>query len=976
MEIELNKTYFGFKLIEEKYINDITSTGRIFIHEKSGAKLVNISNTDDNKVFSISFKTLPEDNTGVFHILEHSVLCGSRKFPCKEPFVELAKGSLNTYLNAATYRDKTMYPVASRNKKDFRNLMDVYLDAVFYPNIYKYPEILKQEGWHYELNSPEDELSYKGVVYNEMQGVYSSPESMLFRGIIKNLFSDTCYGNDSGGNPEEIPELTQKKFLEYHKRFYHPSNSYIYLYGDMDILDELKFIDENYLCDFDKKSLNIEITKQQPFSEMKAADEYYSIGTEEDTKDKTYLSLSFAIAEAVNKELYLAFDLLEDILLETSASPLKKALLDAKICKDAFGMYDNGIAQTSLSIIIKNSNEREKEKFKKIVFSVMKDIVKDGIDKDLINAVINSKEFDLKEGDYSSFPKGLAYCGKVLNSWLYNENPFLNLEFIDTLKKIKIKAENNYFEKLIEKYILSNNHSLLLCVKPKRNLAEEIQIKIKNKLTVYKETLDKERITQIAEDTRKLIERQTAPDKAEDIIKIPLLTLDDVEKKIKEYDSKVIAHGKYNEIRTLMPTNGIDYLYFYFDTKGVKQELIPYVEIISYMLGKIPTEKYTYEQLSNEVNMNTGGIEFGIETYSDYKKVNDYYPKLIVQGKVLHEKISRLYELIFEIINNSKFNNYNRIKEIIDELKSRIEMSLVSGGHKIVSLRVASYFSEFGKYTEITSGLEFYKFLVEVEKNYEKNKEQFISALLKTYKAVININNLVISIGCAEKDYKQIEADLDNIVVQNIKDEEFIEQKYDFALNKSNEALITSTKVQYVAKGFNYLNFIDKYNGKLQVLRNIANYDYLWNTIRVQGGAYGVFINFRRNGIFSVCSYRDPNIKETIESYDNFYKYLSKFEADDRQMTKYILGTISNYDVPLTNSMICEKEAVGYICNINTSDLQTERNEILSTKIEDIRKFAPMIEECMKQNYLCVLGGKEKIEENINLFNNTVNIFE
>lgn len=976
MKFELNKIYYGFKLIEEKDINDITSKGRIFIHEKSGARLVSISNTDDNKVFSISFKTLPEDNTGVFHILEHSVLCGSRKFPCKEPFVELAKGSLNTYLNAATYRDKTMYPVASRNKKDFRNLMDVYLDAVFYPNIYKYPEILKQEGWHYELNSCQDELSYKGVVYNEMQGVYSSPESMLFRGIGRNLLSDTCYGYDSGGNPEEIPELTQEKFLEYHRKFYHPSNSYIYLYGDLDILEQLKFIDEKYLCNFEKKPIDIKIKKHKPFTKIKEAEEYYSIGNEEDAKDKTYISLSFAIEDDGNKEFHLAFDLLEDILLETSASPLKKALIDAKICRDAFGIYDNGIEQTSLTIIAKNSNEDQKERFKQIVFGELNRLVREGIDRELIKAAVNVKEFNLKEGDYSGFPKGLVYCGKVLDSWLYDGDPFSNLEFNDILEKIKTEADNNYFEKLIEKYILNNTNCLLLCVKPKKNLAEERQAETRKKLAAYKESLSKEDIEKIVNETQKLIERQAAPDNIEDINKIPLLSLKDVEKKITKYNSEVKMHGKYKEICTIMPTNGIDYIYFYFDAKVVKQEEIPYLGIIAYLLGKIETENYTYERLSNEINMNTGGIEFSIDSYSDFKNVSEYYPKMIVQGKVLHENVNKFFEIIFEIINSSKFEDFNRIKEIIDELKSRIEMALTVSGDRVAATRNASYFSEFGKYTEETSGLDFYKFLVKIEKNYEKCKKQFIDNLLEVYNKIFNIKNLVISIACAEKDYKDIDNFLDSAVTNNIKDKNFAQYKYKFELSKRNEALVASTKVQYVTKGCNYLDYIKKYTGKLQVLRNIANYDYLWNTIRVQGGAYGVYMNFRKNGTFLVCSYRDPNIRETIESYNNLYEYLLKFDADERQMTKYILGTISAYDIPLTNSMVCEKQAICYISNIKSSDLQAERDEILNTEAKDIRGFAYMINECMKQNYLCVFGGRQKIEENLSLFSNTVNIYE
>lgn len=976
MELKINNVYYGFKLIDEKELKDISAVGRIFMHEKTGAKLVNIFNTDDNKVFSISFKTLPEDSTGVFHILEHSVLCGSRKYPSKEPFVELAKGSLNTYLNAATYPDKTMYPIASRNKQDFKNLMDVYMDAVFYPNIYKYPEILKQEGWHYEINNSEEELQYKGVVYNEMQGVYSSPESILMRGITRNLLPDTCYGHDSGGNPDYIPNLTQDKFIEYHKKFYHPSNSYIYIYGDMDIFEVLEYLDKDYLSNFEKRELNIEVTEQKTFSKNVKIKEYYPIGKEEDEKDKTYLSLSFATGSVLNNEHYLAFDLLEDILLETAASPLRKALIEAQLGKDTFGMYNNSILYTSLSIILKSSNEADNDNFEKLVYSELKRLVKEGIDKNLIEAVINTHEFDLKEGDYSGYPKGLAYAGKILNSWLYGGEPFIHLEFNDVLESIKVKAKGNYFEELIEKYLLNNSHSLLLIVKPKKNMAEEKQIEIKNSLKLLKNSLEKSAVEALVEETRELIKRQATPDNPEDIKKIPLLTLKDIDKEIKKYSTEISNAANYKIMYNKLPTNGIDYVNFYFDTKVIVQEDLPYIAVLSYVLGKIPTENYSYEKLSNEINKNTGGIEFSTEVYNDYKAFDEYHPKLVVQGKVLHEKINILFNMIFEIINRSKFDNYARMKEIINEYKSRIEMALISNGHRIVSTLVSSYYSQIGKYTEITSGFNFYKFLSDLEKNYEERKEEFAEKLMQISKAVFNINNLIIQIGCTEEDYTGIESDLNKILTENINTEILKQNQYKFNLNADNEALETSSKVQYVAKGYNYLKLIPKYTGKLQVLRNIANYDYLWNTVRVQGGAYGVFIAFRRSGIMFISSYRDPNIKETVEAYNNFYKYLSEFNADEREMTKYIIGTISDLDAPLTNSMICDKEAATYISNIDNEDLQTERNEILGTTVDDIRGFSNLIQQSMDKNYICVLGSSKKINENSQMFNKIIKIYD
>ena len=974
MKFEINNTYFGFKLIEEKEIEDIGSIGRVFTHIQTGAKLVSIQNSDDNKVFSISFKTLPENSTGVFHILEHSVLCGSRKFPCKEPFVELVKGSLNTYLNAATYPDKTMYPIASRNNKDFKNLMDVYLDAVFYPNIYKFEEILKQEGWHYDIENKEKDIQYKGVVYNEMQGAYSSPESILFRNINKRLFPDTCYSHDSGGNPDNIPDLTYDDFLETHKKFYHPSNSYIYIYGDMNILDELKFIHENYLSDFNKRESIIQISKQEPFKQMKECKNYYSVTESENIEDKTYLSLSFSIGEVTNKEHFLAFDLLEDILLETEASPLKKALIQSDIAKDAFGIFNNSTMQTSLSIIVKNSNETEKGNFKKIVFNTLQELVDKGIDRSLIEATINVKEFDLKEGDYSSYPKGLAYNGKVLASYLYGGEPFQNLEFNEVLSSIKSKIKDNYFEKLIEDYLINNNHSLLYIVKPKKGLAEEKQLKIRSYLDSYKNKLSNIELEKLVAETNNLIKRQSTPDSEEDINKIPMLSISDVNRNAEKYNSKIEEMDNYKILFTPLQTNGIDYISMYFDARGVKQGMIPYTALLAYVLGKVDTGKFTYEQLSNEIYTNTGGIDFSLELYNDTKKDDYFYPKITVSGKSLHEKTDVLLNLMYEILNSSKFDNYKRLQEIIRELKSRLDMTISSSGHMIASSRVASYFSEIGKYSEIIGGFEFYKFVSELENNFNSLKEEILTNLNVICENIFNVSDLLVSIGSSEKRYKEMSEQLNDSILKNIRKGSKIEYKYNFEMKKNNEALVNSSKVQYVAKGCNFKAKGYEYSAKLQVLKSIANYDYLWNSVRVKGGAYGVFIMFKRNGNMYISSYRDPNLIETIRNYDNLYEYIQNFNATDREMTKYILGTISNMDTPLTNSMILNREATMYFTNVDYEILQKEREEILNTKVEDIKSFSKLIEECMKENYICVVGNKEKVKQNEQLFCSIINI--
>ena len=534
MNLKKGNIYNGFKLEEEKKIEDINSIAMIFYHEKSGARLLYLKNDDDNKVFSIAFRTPPKDSTGVAHIVEHSVLCGSRKFPMKEPFVELVKGSLNTYLNAMTFPDKTMYPVASRNEKDFRNLIDVYLDAVFYPNIEKCPETLMQEGWHYELENQQAEVTYKGVVYNEMKGVFSSPDAILDNKIFQSLFPDTTYGVESGGDPDDIPKLTQEQFVRFHKQYYHPSNGYIFLYGDLDILDNLKFLDEAYLSSFEKKQVTSQIALQPAFGQKAEQTFDYSIAPTETKEDKTFISMNFVLGQATDSEVCLAFQILEYLLLETPAAPLKKVLLEAGLGKDTMGTFVRSILQPTFGIIVTGTNEGEKEKFVKVVNQELKRLVVEGIDKKIIEACINIFEFTLREANYGSRPKGLVYNIKCMDSWLYDESPLIHLEYTAILEKIKRGLTTNYFEHLIERYLLNNNHQALIILRPKHGLAEEKDEEVRKHLASYKASLSPEEINQLIDQTAKLKLRQQTPDSPEALATIPLLTLADIETKAEE----------------------------------------------------------------------------------------------------------------------------------------------------------------------------------------------------------------------------------------------------------------------------------------------------------------------------------------------------------------------------------------------------------------------------------------------------------
>jgi Zn-dependent M16 (insulinase) family peptidase len=974
MNYILGKIYHGFKLSREEEVGEINSIARVFIHEKTGARLLHLENDDSNKVFAIGFKTPPSDDTGVAHILEHSVLCGSRKFPTKEPFVELIKGSLNTFLNAMTFSDKTIYPLASKNEKDFLNLMDVYLDAVFYPNIYNTKEILMQEGWHYELENTEDELTYKGVVYNEMKGAFSSPDGVLMRSIQKSLFEHNTYGFESGGDPEFIPNLTEEEFLGFHSKYYHPSNSYIFLYGDGNLDKMLEFINDNYLSNFEKKDIDSEILPEKPFKAMKEDVTEYSISPEDNENEKTFMALNFVTGECTDDELYISLSILEYLLLETQGAPLKQAILDANLGKDVYGSFDNGILQPVFSIVLKNSEVDKKEKFKEVVFDTLKSLVKNGIDKKLIEACINITEFKLREADFQGMPKGLFYYMTAMDSWLHDGDPLIHLKYENNMEKIKGALTSNYFENLIEKYILNNAHSSLLVLAPKKGLADENEKELKDELNQYKENLSLEEIQNIVNETKSLINRQNTPDPEDILETIPVLSIDDIDERVEDLDIKEEDVCGIKLLHHDVFTSKIAYLSFMFDSRCIEQEDIAYLSLLTTLLGKISTKTYSYVDLSNEILINTGGVYFKNEVYGDSKEVLKYSPYLEGHCSVVVDRVPRALEILADIINNTSFEDKKRIKELVRILISRIEMKLIDRGHQVVTTRLGSYFSPAYAYIERTSGYEYYKFLKDLENNFDERIDSVILKLESIMKKVFNKNSLIVSITGKDEEVDAVKENISKIL--DILSNEVIQfNEYNFHEEDKNEGMLTPSNVQYVAKGYNYKKLGYEYTGKLLVLKTIVGMDYLWNKIRVQGGAYGAFASIVRSGNFMFASYRDPNIKETLKAYDNVVNYLDNFITTDREMLKYIIGTISELDMPLTPSMAGEASVSHYIRRISKEDRQQERKEVLSTTVKDINNFSKLVADVMNMNYVVVLGNDSKIKDNKDVFNNLENVF-
>ena len=970
--MDIGKTYYGFKLEDQYEIKEIQSIARIFTHDKSGAKLLHLENEDNNKVFSIGFRTPPSNSTGVPHIIEHCVLSGSRKYRTKEPFMDMVKGSLQTFINAITFSDKTVYPIASRNEKDFFNLMDVYLDAVFHPRIYEEPKIFMQEGWHYELFDEKDPIIYKGVVYNEMQGAYSSPETILVDEIDKSLYPDTCYRFSSGGKPNVIPQLKYEDFLDFHRKYYHPSNSYIFLYGNGDIEKQLKFIDGEYLSEFDRKSIDSDIYIQLPFQERKETVAYYPILKDEPEENRSYLSLNFVLGENIDPELYLMTSILGLLLIDTEAAPLKKALIEAEIGEDIFSLSTGGI-QPGFSIVAKNSSMDKKDKFEKIVLDTLNKLVNEGIDKKLIEAAINIVEFNLREA--MKFPtKGLIYNIQALDSWLYDGEPTIHLQYEATLDKLKANMDKGYFEKFIEEKLINNTHSSLVIINPKKGLGDEEVREVELELENYKNKLSKEEIENLIKENEELKNMQLSEDTEEAKATIPKLSISDVEPKAENIPQEII---KYNEATILFHnifTSKISYLDFYFDTSMVEEELIPYISLLSNLLGKLDTEDKSYGELSNDIYVNTGGIDLNAAAYSQKDNGEIYYPKFVISGRAIGKKNNiELMKLINEIINRTKIENEKRIKELLQQMKSRMEMSIFSIGHSLVAGRVGSYFSPSGKYAEKLKGLEYYWFISEILKDFDKNSEEILANLNKVYREIFNLNNLIISFTGDKEDFAIAKDNL-NIITNNLNREKFKPEKYNFLMSKLNEGILSSANVQYVSKGNNFKNLGYEYNGKMDVLSTILSRDYLHNRIRAQGGAYGAGISFSRTGVVTTFSYRDPNLKETLEVYDNMANYIENLNLSHEDLTTYIIGTISKLEPAITPHGKGAIATSRYISGLTQEEIQKTRDEVLSTKLEDLKAFAPLLEDTMKENYICVLGNENRIKENEGVFKELVKL--
>lgn len=963
----------AYEILEKRPIKDLNSEGIILRHKKSGARIAVISNDDDNKVFYIGFRTPPEDSTGVAHIIEHTVLCGSDKYPVKDPFVELVKGSLNTFLNAMTYPEKTIYPIASCNDKDFQNLMSVYMDAVFHPNIYKYQEIFKQEGWHYELESEDDPVTINGVVYNEMKGAFSSPDDVLSRQIMTSLFPDTTYANVSGGDPLHIPELTYEEYLDFHRRYYHPCNSYIYLYGDMDVAEKLAWMDEEYLSKYEAIELDSEIKLQKTFEKPVEVTHKYSISSTESEENNTYLSYNTVVETALDEKLYLAFDILDYALVSAPGAPLKQALIDAGIGSEITGGYDSGTLQPTFSIIAKNTNPEEKEHFLTVIRETLEGLVKNGLNKKSLLAGINSSEFRYREADFGHFPKGLLYGIQCLDSWLYDDmRPFLHLEALDTYRFLKEQVNTDYFEQLIQKYLLDNKHASVVIIEPEKGLNAKNEAVLEKKLAEYKAGLSEEEIKKLVENTRHLKEYQETPSLKEDLEKIPMLARSDMKKEAALFYNTELSVKEVPVIHHDIFSNGIIYLTMLFDIAHIPAEDIPYLGVLKAVLGYVDTKNYSYADFSNEVNIHTGGIGSTIGVYPSVKEKDDYKVKFEVRTKALYDKLPEAVSLMEEMLFTSKLCDEKRLYEIIAELKSRLQVSISSAGHSVASTRAMTYFSKAAAYKDT---ITFYEVLCDLEAHFEERKEALIAKLKELTEAIFTRENLLVSVTCEKEGLSIATAELEKFIPMLFETAKTTKKAEIIPVQK-NEGFMDASQVMYVARAGNFRAHGFEYHGALRILKVIMEYDYLWINIRVKGGAYGCMNGYMKNGDTYFVSYRDPNLEKTNEIYDGIPAYIEQFTADERDMTKYIIGTISDMDIPMNPSTKGDRSMAAYLQNISYEEIQKERDQVIHATQEDIRNLKDMIASVLDEKNLCVIGNEETLQAHEDMFDNLKHLTE
>lgn len=972
MSLTINAIYHGFKVLQAQYVEEVHAEAYLMEHVQSGAQLFYLANDDDNKVFSISFRTPPADDTGVAHILEHSSLCGSRKYHLKEPFVDLVKGSLNTFLNAMTYPDKTVYPVASRNAKDFHNLMDVYLDAVFYPLLYENKYTLRQEGWHYNIESLDGELSYNGVVYNEMKGVYSSPDAYLENEALKVLFPDNCYRFESGGYPDAIPQLTQEKFEQFHKTYYSPENSYIYLYGDMDIDATLAYLNDDYLSHFTKTgTVDSAIREQASLERTAEVESTYPVDAGEDCTAKTYHELSIVTGNAKDLQTTMALHILEGVLLESEAAPLRRALLDAGVGQNISGSFTNSLLQPVFAIRVSGSEKNLRDKFISTIYKTLQDLTINGIDKKLLEASLNSTEFKMREADFGAYPKGLIIGLGVMDSWIYGANPIDCVSYNKYLANLRAGLKGRYFENLIENYLLDNTHKVIVTLLPEPGKEEAEQAVAAKKMQELKASMTHEELQRYIDECAELHRLQATPDSEEARASIPILKRSDIRQEAEVIAKEAEKIGESTLLYIPANANKIAYINYYSDITDIPAKQLPLCYLLTDILGKFNTERYSYEDLATNSIMYTGGITFNVRAISAAEDADSYHIYFSTKAKCLQDKLPQTLDILQAIALESKLDDLNRFQELVAEVKTDWDNNFFNRGQTVAITRLYSYCAAAPRVNE-QDEFSYYQFLKKLVDNFAEQAPQVLEALQKLLARFYQKSKFMLAYSCDAEDKASVReqalAFVDKLPEAKVTDVPDVPQ-----VASINEGITTAGKVQYVAAGGSFAKFGHKYVGAMAVLETILRYEYLWTKIRIQGGAYGATARFELNGLGVFASYRDPQLEKSLQAYKELASWLKTVGFPERELNKYVIGTISGMDVPLTNTMRLDKGAVQYLKQVPDSLRQRIRNEVLQVTNEDLQKLGQVVEDMLSDGLICVVGGKQPIEANKALFSKLIN---
>ena len=951
----------AFELVKETEIQEYKTLARLLRHKRSGAELLSLENDDTNKVFGMAFRTPPLDSTGLPHILEHSVLGGSRKYPLKDPFMELVKGSLKTFLNAMTFSDKTTYPVASQNLQDFYNLVEVYLDAVFFPLLNR--STFQQEGWHYELDKPGAPLNYKGVVFNEMKGYYSSPDTRLGELSQHSLFPDNLYSNDPGGNPESIPDLTYEQFKAYHALYYHPSNARIFFYGDDDPNQRLRILDA-YLSQFESQPVDTHIPDQPRFSEPRRLTFPYDTGGEQD-QAKAFLTVNWLLAGPGDPELNLGLNILAHILTGTPASPLRKALIESGLGEDLTGRgLDSDLAQMYFSTGLKGVGLEDTHKVEELILSTLQGLARHGIDPDTLAASMNTVEFRLRENNTGSLPRGLILMLRSLGFWLYSQDPLAPLAFEAPLSSLKNRLESGerYFEGLIDEYFIRNPHRTTVILEPDPELGARLAAREQERLEAARESMSQAQLEEIIEDTQALRRLQEQPDPPEAKALLPTLKREDLDPEIKRIPLEVIPLDGSQVLYHDLFTNGIFYLNSGFNLQSLPYQLLPYVPLFSRALLEMGTDKEDYVRLSQRIGRTTGGIRPSLFT-SAQDGGERSLGWMFLTGKSTQPQVTGLLEILSDILTGVRLDNRERFRQMVLEAKAEHESGLAPAGHAYVNRRLRAAFNPADYASEQMTGLSQLFFLRRLAGQVESDWPSVLASLEDLRSRLVNRRNLLLNVTIDGDSWSQVRPQLDG----------FLETLPDLAAQKADweqpnlpphEGLVIPAQVNYVGKGLDLYEHGYQMDGSILVITPYLRSTYLYEKLRVQGGAYGGFCLFDRfSGIFSFLSYRDPNLVETLQTYDQAGQYLSRIEISEDELTKAMIGAIGEMDAYQLPDAQGYTSMLRYLLGVTDEDRQRRRDQALSTSQADFRSFGEVLQQAVQSARVAVLGSQAAISK-------------